>query len=152
MHNLHKSISWTSNSTKNVREHGLAPSRTAGRCNRGAPVESDAIKELHLKRTQSGSSWNGHNQGAAAEVDASVEQQLKQIHRGVAAGGDANREQQLMQPGSISWSGHNWWAEAPHRELFGAGLLTYVGELGGSSWGSEASDAACTAIYLQTLL
>ena len=36
--------------------HGLEYSRTAGGCNRGAAVEVDAIGEQQLKRTQSGSS------------------------------------------------------------------------------------------------
>ena len=58
--------------------HGLECSRTAGGCNWGAAVKSDAIGELQSKRTQSGSSSQiGRNRGAAVEADTIREQQSK---------------------------------------------------------------------------
>ena len=75
---------------------------SAGRCNQGAAVEVDAIGEQQLKWMQSGSR-NGCNWGAAAEADAIVEQ-LKRTQLRAAAEADASSKQQLkrMQPGSSS--------------------------------------------------
>ena len=85
------SICWTSNSTTNVRRAGFIQNSW-----QGAEVEADAIGELQLNRTQSGSSsWNGCNLGPAAEVDANWEQQLKRIDAIVWAEADAVGEQQL---------------------------------------------------------
>ena len=134
--NLRTSIYWTSNSAKNVREHwacawaGAAGmqsgSRGRGRSgrNRGAAAEADTNREqqlqrkLQLKRTQSeSSSWSGHKR----------EQQLKRIN--------AIGEQHLkrMQSGSSS---------SAQRAV--RCRITHVGERGGSSWASEASEATCT--------
>ena len=132
--------------------HGLESSMQSGSSSRSG-------------RNRASSSWSGRNRGVAVEADAigraaggggNGEQQWKRMPQsapGAAAEADASGEQQLKrtQAASSSWSGRKRRAAAEadaigekqlFRELSGAGLRT-VGEQGGSSWASEASEATC---------
>ena len=63
----------------NLPEQLAGSSSRSGR-NQGAAVETDAIGEQQLKRTQSrAAAESGRKQRAAAEADANGEQQLKRI-------------------------------------------------------------------------
>ena len=114
------------------RTLGWNPAGVASGCMQSeATVEADAIRR------------------AAVEADAIGEQQPKWTWSGSAAEADAIEEQELEADANrtSSWSrrnrgasGRNRGAAALHRELSSAGLLT-VGERGGSSWASEASEA-----------
>ena len=71
--------------------------------------------EQQPKRTQSRSSWNGQRQSrAAAEVDTSGEQQLKQMQAGTSVAVEMDR---CNHAGSSSRSGRNRGAAALHGEL-----------------------------------
>ena len=106
-------IYWTSNSTKKVRELGWnLPEQVR--------LQADAIGELQLKRTQSGSCWNRGLRAAGA--DASGEQQLKRTETGNSS--SAQRAVRCRN--------------------------SHVGEQGGSSWASEASEVTCQYFKILT--
>ena len=138
----------------------------------GTAAEADTIGSSSWsgrKRRACSICWSGRNRGAAAlhrELSSAglltvgerggSNWASERRYRGAAAEADAigssSWSGRKRRACSSSWSGCNRGAAALHRELSGAGILT-VGERGGSSWASEASEATCISnLYNLTTL